>query len=137
MSDFVLDASTSLALYLPNTPEQEAYATKVFTLIATGAVPAIPHIWSIEVASVLIKAKRSGAISRTTLDRAMGFLDGFSAEIHHIDMRISYLVEIAHRYTLSGYDAVYFDMAKKMDIPLASLDKGHRSACKAHGVKLI
>lgn len=55
MTDFVLDASVSLALFLPHTEAQEAYAEKVFVLIRNGAVPSVPAIWIAEMGATLLK----------------------------------------------------------------------------------
>jgi predicted nucleic acid-binding protein len=73
MSDFVLDASTALALFLPNTPAQEEYSDYVFTLIKNGAVPAVPNIWVVEISAVLARSKKAGRISKATLDKACGY----------------------------------------------------------------
>ena len=37
----------------------------------------------------------------------------------------------------SGYDALYFDLARVLGLPLGTLDHGHRQAAKSHGVKLV
>jgi predicted nucleic acid-binding protein len=137
MSDFVLDASTALALFLPNTPAQEEYSDYVFTLIKNGAVPAVPNIWVVEISAVLARSKKAGRISKATLDKACGYYDQLSVDVHYIEYTTKKLVQLSAIYNLAGYDAVYFDLAKFLNIPIASVDKGHFSACKAHGVELL
>jgi predicted nucleic acid-binding protein len=137
MSDFVLDASTALALFLPNTPAQEEYSDYVSTLIKNGAVPAVPNIWVVEISAVLARSKKAGRISKATLDKACGYYDQLSVDVHYIEYTTKKLVQLSAIYNLAGYDAVYFDLAKFLNIPIASVDKGHCSACKAHGVELL
>jgi predicted nucleic acid-binding protein len=62
----------------------------------------------------------------------------------HVDIRVHVelvtarrVVELAKRYQLQGYDALYFGLAKSLSIPLATLDNGHRQAAKQHAVSLF
>ncbi len=48
-----------------------------------------------------------------------------------------HVVELADRYHLQGYDALYFDLAHQLKLPLATLDDGRRQAAKSHGVTLF
>lgn len=137
MSDFVLDSGVIVAAYLPATPDQRRYATNVIQLILDGAIPAVPELFTVEMPAVLIKAKRARKISAATLSKAIAELDRLPYAVHHMAFTTAMLVDCAQRYMLSGYDASYFDLARRLQIPLASLDQGHRSACKAHGVTLM
>lgn len=137
MSDFVLDASCAIALYLPATPSQKAYASKVAKLLENGAVATVPGLFFAEVGSVLIKARRKRKINNTALAMALADMSAAGFEEVNIPYSVYAVVDAAQRYMLQGYDAVYFDLAKQMGIPIASLDRGHRSACKAHGVELV
>lgn len=47
------------------------------------------------------------------------------------------VVDLASRYHLQGYDALYFHLARSLGLPLATLDHGHRQAARAHGVTLF
>ena len=44
------------------------------------------------------------------------------------------VVELARRYHLQGYDAAYFDLARTLTIPLATLDHGHLQAAASHKI---
>ena len=137
MSDFVLDASVVLAAHLPATPAQKSYALSVLSLIRAGAVPAVPGLWAMEVGSVLINVRRQRLINQAQQDAALDAIDLMVYDVHHMPYTVPGLVHTAKTYMLQGYDAVYFDLAKRLGIPLASLDRGHKSACRAHGVKLM
>jgi len=47
------------------------------------------------------------------------------------------VVDLANRYNLQGYDAIYFHLAKTLGLPLATLDSGHEQAAKTYGVRLF
>lgn len=137
MGDFVLDASVTLAQYLPATVSQREYAAKVTDLIRNGAVPLVPALWGMEIGAVLIRFKRSKTINATLFDMAMQDLEKMPFDVHDKIYGPPDIVSVAKAYNLQGYDAVYFDVAKSRGLPLASLDKGHRTACRNYGVKLL
>lgn len=137
MSDFVLDASVSLAWYLPATSAQDAYAGKVMTLIRNGAIPAVPSLWIHEMGARLIKAQRSKLITLAALNKSVSELEAIPYDTHHIAYSVGMLVKAAKGYHLQGYDAVYFDLAKRLGIPIASVDRGIRSACKRFALPLL
>lgn len=83
MSDSVLDASVVVSLYLPATPAQRAYASKVVGLLYNGAVAAVPGLFAEEIGSVMIKARRKRLINAAVLDGVLADLDAVFLEIHH------------------------------------------------------
>lgn len=99
-----------------------------------GAVPAVPALFAMEVGSVLIRCRRKRLITADRLDRALEEIDALDYEVHHLPYTVPRVVSAAKAYMLQGYDAIYFDLAKQLGIPLASLDNGHRTACKSHAV---
>jgi predicted nucleic acid-binding protein len=137
MSDFVLDASVVLALYLPATPAQRSYAENVFSLLQHGAVATVPGLFFAEVGTVLVRARRKRQISSALLTEALIDLRAFMLDEANLPYTVMDVVDASQRYMLQGYDAVYFDLAKQFQLRIATLDKGHRSACKHHGVGLL
>ena len=41
------------------------------------------------------------------------------------------------RYGLTGYDALYLDLAVNLELPLATIDEGMQAAATRHGVSLF
>jgi len=126
-----------LAWYLPASTEQKAYSAKVEKLIIDGAVPNVPSMWLYEISANLIKARRAKQISLATLNAAMVDMDAIHYEVHHVNYTIGQIVKAAKEYHLQGYDALYFDLAKRRELPIATLDSGIRAACRRLGVKLL
>lgn len=135
--ELVLDASVSLAWFLKETPERTAYAAAVNALAAEGAVLHVPGQWGIEMGHVLLREQRRGVLSRRRLKESIEDLDNFDIRVHLELFTARRVVELAKRYHLQGYDALYFELARNLALPLATLDHGHRQAAKAHHVTVF
>lgn len=135
-AELVLDASVSLAWFLKESPERAAYATAVTAEAAEGAILHVPAHWGIEMGHVLLREHRRGVLNSRRLQEALQDLDSFDIRVHlepHTPRRV---VELAKRFHLQGYDALYFELARSLGLPLATLDHGHREAAKTHGVAI-
>jgi len=62
---------------------------------------------------------------------------GLRPETLAIEIDAALLIELSQRYHLQGYDAVYFELARRLASPIASLDSGVRTACGVFGVELL
>ena len=49
---------------------------------------------------------------------------------HVIGLSFKELTDVAIAYNLSGYDTAYFHLARVLELPIASRDRGILSACK-------
>ena len=136
-AELVLDASVSLAWFLKETPEGAAYAAAVNTAAAEGAILHVPVQWGVEMGHVLLREHRRKVLKRGKLQEALRDLDSFDIRVHLELFTARRVVELARRYHLQGYDALYFNLARNLDLPLATLDHGHQQAAKVHGVTLF
>ena len=134
--ELVLDASVSLAWFLKETPDRAAYAASVSDVAGDGAVLHVPVQWGIEMGHVLLREHRRKCLSRTKLRQALEDLESLDIRTHLDLYTAGRVVQLAERYHLQGYDALYFDLARVLGLPLATLDHGHRQAARSHGVKL-
>lgn len=135
--ELVLDASVSVAWFLKESPERAAYAAAVSEAAADGAILHVPVQWGIEMGHVLLREHRRKALTRAKLEEALVDLDNFDIRVHLEPFTARRVVELAKRYHLQGYDALYFDLARILELPLATLDDGHRQASGVHGVTLF
>jgi predicted nucleic acid-binding protein len=102
-----------------------------------GAVA--PGLWPIETANVLWVSERRGRISLAERTQALTTLADLPIEI---DARTAALAfgatsALAARLDLTVYDACYLELALRLGLPLASLDKRLCQAASAAGVALI
>ena len=135
--ELVLDASVSLAWFLKETPERAAYAAAVSAAAAEGAILHVPVQWGIEMGHVLLREHRRKILNRGKLEQALEDLDSFDIRVHLELFTARRVVELARRYHLQGYDALYFELARTLGLPLATLDHGHRQAAGVHNLKVF
>jgi len=86
---------------------------------------------------VLLREHRRKVLKRAKLQQAFEDLDSFDIRVHLELFTPRRVVDLASRYHLQGYDALYFDLARSLGLPLATLDHGHRQAARAHNVTLF
>lgn len=136
---FALDASVALAWFLPGETEAARdYALRVLEVArAELAFAVVPLLWHEEVADVLLRRRRAKALTRARFDEAIELLRTLPVETHINAYAIDILVPRAERYGLAAYDAVYFDLAAALGLPIATLDAGMRAAARRHGVALF
>jgi predicted nucleic acid-binding protein len=68
---------------------------------------------------------------------ALRLLGALDLETHQLALEVPHVTDLAARYHLSAHDAVYFHLAKSLNLALATFDGGMRTACRVHGVKLL
>lgn len=136
-SRVVLDASVTIEWFLPGTAAASAYAADVLRSIEVRELlPIVPDLWHYEVGSVLVAAKRKRQLSEKRLKEAAEQL----AQLHPftINTRLteSDVIAKSAAFHLQGYDAVYFDLASRLNVAIAATDGGIRTAARTHGVRL-
>lgn len=135
---FVLDASVAVEWFLPESMGSARYANDILAGIDQGALkPAVPDFWHYEVGSALLVAKRSKRIGAAKLRIAATLLEALQPETLVLQVTASEVIDAGLRYHLQGYDALYFELARRLDVPIASLDSGIRTACDVHKHPLL
>jgi predicted nucleic acid-binding protein len=134
LSDFVCDVSVVVAWAF----EEEAtpVSRRAFDLAGQYAL-LVPAVFPFELANVMAVAVRRG---RLELSEARSFL----VRIDELDIQemaaaepaVS-LLDAAHRFGLTAYDAAYLDLAVRSGRPLATDDAALRKAAKRAGVTLV
>jgi len=132
----VLDCSATLAWVYGDEATKAVRA--VFEAVAShGAV--VPALWRLEVANVLemgVRRKRHDA----------AFRDATLADLALLPIRLDpetdrhawgATARLAARHGLTLYDAAYLELARRADVPLATLDHDLRAAGLAEGVPLL
>lgn len=136
-SRVILDASVTLEWFVSDKSGSAAYADEVLSAIENREIlPLVPDLWHYEVGSVLIAAKRARRISARRLDEAVETLNELRPFTINTRQSVAEVVEQAATFNLQGYDSVYFELARKLNVPIATSDGGMRTACRVHGVKL-
>jgi predicted nucleic acid-binding protein len=129
---FVLDASIVLAWAFK---EQFPHATTILRRVRNEQT-VVPQIWWFELRNVLIQGERRGRITETQTSRFLGNISRFDVLVDKApnERRILRLSRL-HRLTV--YDAAYLDVAIRLRLPLATLDRDLADAARAEVVPLI
>lgn len=132
MPSLVIDASFAIALVLLD--EARPPASMVALLEKGGAV--VPALWHLEVGNTLIVAERRRRITAAALDRTADDLAALPIMIDERPVLETWRTSIAlaSRHRLTVYDAAYLELARRLRLPLATLDRDLRKAAKAEGV---
>jgi predicted nucleic acid-binding protein len=96
----------------------------------------VPVLWWFEVRNVLVVNERRGRIDPSGSA-------AFLAELEKLRIRFDRqsdsgtLLALAREHRLTVYDAAYLELARRLDAPLATLDKRLAAAAHAAGVPLV
>ena len=133
---FVLDCSVALAWILPDEGRRQVMAL-LERLGTESAV--VPEVWPLEVANALLIAQRRGRITEKDVARALEDLAALPIQVDQETHRqaLQATLTLATKYRLSSYDAAYLELARRIRVPLATLDTKLRSACKSAGIEVL
>lgn len=132
----VLDSSVTVAWFFHD-EQTDAVREVLGTISQSGAI--VPSLWRIEVANALQMAIRRGRID-------VGYRDASIADLAIMDIVVdaesdrqvwSTTLKLADRFRLTLYDAVYLELAHRLALRLASLDRQLRRAASALGLILL
>lgn len=98
---------------------------------------AVPALWQLEVANVLLVAERRGRINEAQAARFLGLLVRLPIRIDMSPTDTTALLAAGRRHNLSAYDAAFLVLAERLAAPLATLDVQLMEACRAAGVRLL
>ena len=132
----VLDSSVTLAWCFDD-ERTDATDALLEQVVKTGA--AAPSLWPLEILNALAMAERRGRIDANQRLRLAGFLHDLPVKLDAETASQAWAVtsQLASRWSLTIYDAAYLELAQRLTLPLATLDKALRSACVALGVTLL
>ena len=139
MKQFVLDASTVLTWCFPD--EDAADAQHALTLLRQDpeSEAVAPFFWPVEVLNGLMAERRK----RITQEIAVAFLRDLEKLRVRIDPGITVnpfvpaVDMLARQHSLTAYDAAYLELAVRLAVPLATLDKDLLKAARAAGVPIV
>jgi predicted nucleic acid-binding protein len=122
-SGYVVDASAAIKLFIEDQLSERAYA--LFELL-TGDLPAVfyvPDLFFIECTNVLWKYVRLGGLSLDIAQENLTNLARLGLSVTSTADLMAESLELAHRHTISTYDACYAVLAGRCDVPLITADE--------------
>jgi predicted nucleic acid-binding protein len=137
MQGFVADASATLPWCFEDesTPATEALLER----LRSGESAIVPAHWPTEVMNGIIVAVRRGRVGPETVARFARDLGALPIRIEPPTTPLNWdaIMRVASDYDLTVYDAAYLELAERIGLPLASLDRDLRRAALAAGVVLL
>jgi predicted nucleic acid-binding protein len=132
LTTVALDASITIAWVLEETDARAALARQ--TVEDGQAV--VPRLWWFEVRNGLIVNERRGRISQVLTERFLRDLSHFAISFDDAPDETG-VMGLARRHRLTVYDAAYLELAKRENLPLATLDRPLAAAARAEGVPIL
>lgn len=130
---FVLDASVTITWAMRD--ENHPLADLAFDALGSGSA-VVPAIWWFELRNVLMQSERRGRITPEDVEQFLTSLNGLRIEIAPLRHGAE-IMDVSRRHSLSVYDAAYLELAKREQLPLATLDKALQAAAQAAGIPLL
>ena len=117
ISDFVLDASTTIAWALN---ESNRFAVRARERMAENRA-LVPALWWFELRNALIVNERRGRVTEQQSARFLRNVERLPIVVDTVPDE-SGVLGLARRHRLTVYDAVYLELALRTALPLATLD---------------
>ena len=132
----VVDASLVLA-WAYSDERTEAVVRTLKQVATEGGIA--PVIWPLEIANSLELSLIRKRIQIADRDQIVATLDRLNIEVEALLLnRVwSTSAQLARRHGLTVYDATYLELALRLRLPLASLDKELIAAARAEGVAVL
>ena len=112
-------------------------ALRALHLLQSGTIAVVPDLWYYEVSNALIMAERRGRASAQVVSSHVGDIERLAAFLELSPTTPSALVAAARQSGLTVYDAAYFELALRRNLPLATLDDKMRAASQRAGIALL
>lgn len=95
----------------------------------------MPALWPIDVANVVLVATRRKRIQESEWPKLLADLSALPIDLDSetSERALTDVLKVARRDDSSGYDAVCLELALRRKLPIATLDKNLKSACRRAG----
>lgn len=136
MSDFVLDASLALQMFLEDEADRGYSLAVLKSMKEKRAL--VPALWPYEVGNGLVIACRRKRISTERVEEILAQMRKLPIEIAaQASLETSALPKLALSHGLTNYDAAYLALAMGAKLPLATADSALRRAANSNQVGLF
>lgn len=136
MNRFVLDTSVAVSWFFED--GAGAYTDAVLESLAEWEA-VVPSLWPLEVANVLLVAERRRRCSEAEAVRFIELLESLPIVVDDDTARraLHGTYQLAREHALTAYDAAYLELAMRLGVPLATLDRQLAEAAVKAGVTIF
>ncbi len=131
----VLDSSVTLRWCFED-ERTDATDALLYQVVESGAEA--PSLWPLEILNTLAMAERRRRIDSERRQRLCGLLHDLpvNIDVETASRAWAAASRLATRFKLTLYDAAYLELAQRLNLTLATLDKELRAAGRALGIAL-
>ena len=130
----VIDASIATTWILED--ESHAVAEAILDAVISEGVGVVTRHWHLEVRNALLMSERRGRIMSENVGGQLSFLNRLPLQTD-TEANIDTAFDLARLYNLTMYDAMYLELALRIRLPLATLDRGLSRAASVAGVEVL
>ena len=133
---FVLDCSVTMAWIFP---DEATGATDGWRDSLVEGRAFVPSLWPVELANVLLVATRRGRIRVDEWPEIRASLEALPIEIEPVSTSRVWgeSLELAKTHHISVCDAMYLELAVRLQLPLATLDRALLAAAPVVGIEAL
>ena len=131
---FTLDASTTLAWFLPD--EESPTANEALRRLRDDTA-LVPSGWSGEVINGFLAAERRARLPALETTQSLAVLREMSIQVVATDLLSESLLDLARMHNLTAYAAAYLELAVREGTSLATLDDELARAARSVGVAIV
>jgi predicted nucleic acid-binding protein len=131
----VIDCSITMAWYFKD--EATPYTKAVRASLASNKA-AVPVLWPLEVANVLLVGERRNRSTQAQATKWLRLLEALPIAVDAKTPGVAFkeVLGLARSHGLTVYDAAYLELATRLGLPLATLDDALKRAAQTVGVAL-
>lgn len=132
----VIDASLALAWCFRDEATPATFAL-LDAVERDGAV--VPALWRLETANILLVAQRRARLTADEVAERLTLLSDLPIHVEPAPdgATLRRTITLAADAKLTVYDACYLELAERLALPLASLDRALRAAAVARGLGVL
>jgi predicted nucleic acid-binding protein len=138
VKSFVLDCSATVGICLGDKPEK--YYIQVFQRLLKGDEAIVPPLWHYELGNGLLNARKKRKITSDLATEFLETLQSFAIKTVAPDWvnSVKQIEEVMYLASMNGltfYDASYFALALRLQLPLATTDHALKKAALTFGIR--
>jgi predicted nucleic acid-binding protein len=131
----VLDASMALAWLFVRVDSEEADRANAVLASLREQSAVVPALWHAEILNAIVVGQRRATIAPPKMADFVARLGRLPIETDDpVPSRREHIVSLALEHGLSGYDALYLELAMRLRVKLATFDRKLAAACAKVGV---
>jgi predicted nucleic acid-binding protein len=132
----VIDASAALPWIFKDEASPES--DRLFERVATEGAN-VPAIFPVEMANVLVQAERRKRVTRDYSTERLALLAQLRVTVDapSVGRVWTETIALARTEQLTAYDAAYLELAMRLGLPLATLDRDLATAARRRGVEVL